>query len=174
MTQSPWQDDEETGSGSPDPSSRPAPQAAEPPRPRRSLRSTLALSAAIVLLVMGLFAAFVGLTSLSGPQRPELGATYAMTSLVTSAALVVVGILNVASSIAILLRRNFGRRLGVVLAALGLLIAAVFLLGPLSTFHVGLSDPLMLATVASVVAYGFTLFSLIVSGSHFSPSNAGR
>lgn len=167
MTQSAWQEDEETGSGPRDLSARPAQQPAEPPRPRRSLRSTLAISSAIVLLAMGLFAAFVGLTSLSGPQRPELGATYAMTTLVTSAALVVVGILNVASAIAVLLRRNLGRRLGIVLAALGLLVAAVFLLGPLSTFHVGLSDPLMLATIAAVVAYGFTFFSLIVSGSHF-------
>lgn len=167
MSQTPWQDDEQTGDGPPDQSQRTAQPIAAPPAPRRPIRSTLAIGAAIVLVVMGLFSAFVGLTSLSGAPRLDLGATYAMTTLVTSAALLLVGILSVGSALAIFLRRSLGRRLGIVLAALGLLVSAVFLVGPLSTFHVSLTDPLMLATVASVVAYGFTLVSLIVSGSHF-------
>ena len=167
MSQSAWQDDEQTGSRPPDLADRPAPAASAPAAPRRSIRSTLAIGAAIVLVVMGLFSAFVGLTSLSGAPRLDLGATYAMTTLVTSAALLLVGILSVGSALAIFLRRNLGRRLGIVLAALGLLVSAVFLVGPLSTFHVPLTDPLMLATIASVVAYGFTLLALIVSGSHF-------
>ncbi len=163
----PWQDDEQTGGGPPDPGERQASASVAVAAPRRSVRSTLALGAALILVVLGLFAAFVALTSLSQPQRPDLGPAYAMQSLVTQAALLLVGILNVFSAIAIFLRRNIGRRLGIVVAALGLLVSAVFLVGPLSTFNVQLTDPLMLATIASVVAYGFTLLALIVSGSHF-------
>lgn len=163
----PWQNDEQTDSGPADTAERQAPAPLAPAAPRRSIRSTLALGAALVLVVLGLFAAFVALTSLSQPQRPELGPAYAMQSLVTQAALLLVGILNVFSAIAIFLRRNIGRRVGIVVAALGLLVTAVFLVGPLSTFHVSLTDPLMIATIASVVAYGFTLLALIVSGSHF-------
>lgn len=163
----PWQDDEQTADGPPDLAERQAPTTVAATAPRRSIRSTLALGAALILVVLGLFAAFVALTSLSEPRRPDFGPAYAMQSLVTQAALLLVGILNVFSAIAIFLRRNIGRRLGIVVAALGLLVSAVFLVGPLSTFNVQLTDPLMLATIASVVAYGFTLLALIVSGSHF-------
>ncbi len=143
------------------------PGAAAPSAPRRPLRSTLAISAALFFLAMGLIVALAAVTTLSQPARLELGPAYALTSLVTQIALVVVGTLNIGAALGILLRFGWARRLGFAMAILGLAVAVIFYVGPLTSFQVPLLDPLMALTIAAVVGYGWCLLALLVSGSHF-------
>jgi len=142
---------------------------APPAAPRRAFRSTLAVVAAGVLLVLGLVASFSGFVLLSQTGRPDLGPVYAMTALITQAALLLVGMLNIAAALGIYLHIGWSRRLAVALAVIGLILSAVFFIGPLSNFHVSLLDPLMLATMAAIAGYGYTLVAMLVAGSHFRP-----
>jgi hypothetical protein len=142
--------------------SRPAP-------PRRSFGSSLAVLAAGILLILGLILSFAAFASLSQPGRPDLGPVYAMTSLVTQAALLVVGVLNVAAAVGIYLHIGWARRLAIALASLGLIVSAVFLVGPLTTFKVQLLDPLTIATWLAILGYGYGLLAMLLGGSHFRP-----
>jgi hypothetical protein len=122
-----------------------------------------------VLLVLGLVLSFAAFASLSQPGKPELGPVYAMTSLVTQAALLLVGVLNVAAALGIYLHLGWSRRLALGLSIVGLIVSAVFLVGPLSNFHVATLDPLMIATLVAIVGYAFSLIAMLVAGSHFRP-----
>jgi hypothetical protein len=146
-----------------------APLHQPPPRPRRPFRSTLAVTSAGILLIIGIVLSLTAFASLSQPARPELGPAFAMTALVSQAALLVVGMLNVAAALGIYLHSAWARRLGIALSILGLVASIVFFIGPLSNFRVGLLDPLMLVTVVALLGYGLSLLALLVAGSHFRP-----
>ena len=144
-------------------------RAAPPTPPGRSFRSTLAVAAAGVLLVLGLVASFSGFVLLSQPGRPDLGPVYAMTALITQAALLLVGVLNIGAALGIYLHLGWSRRLAVALSIVGLVLSLVFFIGPLSNFHVPALDPLMLATIAAIAGYAYSLLAMLVAGSHFRP-----
>lgn len=119
--------------------------------------------------MLGLVLSFAAFASLSQPGRPELGPVFAMTSLVTQAALLVVGVLNVAAAIGIYLHIGWARRLAIGLSLVGLIVSAVFFVGPLSTFKVQLLDALMLADLVAILGYGYSLLAMLLGGSHFRP-----
>jgi len=125
--------------------------------------------AAGVLLVLGGVLSFAAFASLSQAGKPELGPVYAMTSLVTQAALLLVGVLNVGAALGIYLHLGWSRRLAAGLAILGLVLSGVFFIGPLSNFHVPVLDPLMIATVVSIIGYAYVAFAMVISGVHFAP-----
>ena len=130
----------------------------------------MAVLAAGVLLVLGLIQAFAAFASLGQQQsRPDLGPVYAMTQLVTQAALLVVGAANVAAAVGIYLHLGSARRLAFGLALLGLGIGLVFVVGPLANFRVPLIDPLMVLTLLMIVGYGYVLLAMLLAGSHFRP-----
>ncbi len=159
-------DEEREEAGRPSPVAAAA--AAYAPAQRRPFRSTLAMSAAFFLLVLGLIVVLAAVTALSQPPRPDLGPSYAMTSLITQVALLIVGALNVGAAAGVFLHAGWGRQLGMLLSILGLAVGAIFYLGPLASFNVPLTDPLRMATIAALIGYSWCILVLLVSGSHFS------
>ena len=141
---------------------------APPAPPRRSFRSQLAVLAAGALLVLGVLESFAAFASLSQePPRPDLGPVYAMTQLLTQAALLIVGVANLAAAVGVYLHLGSARRLAFGLALIGLGIGLVFVIGPLNSFRVALLDPLMVATLLVIVGYAYVLIAMLVAGSHF-------
>ena len=80
-----------------------------PPRPRRPFRSTLAIVAAGILLVTGIVLALTAFASLQpAGAGTELGTGVRNDTLVSEAALLVVGMLNIAAALGIYMHRRVG------------------------------------------------------------------
>lgn len=142
---------------------------------RRPSTSILVVLAAIFLLVAGflrlltgaIFGVFgglvAGLESVNGAGTGIFGAPGGAVA-VYGLAQVAWGILELLAATAILVRRGWGRALGLVIGALGLAFTGLSLAGAL-----GGGEPLasMGVNLVLVAGYGLTVLALVTGGEHF-------
>lgn len=106
------------------------------------------------------------------PTMAGMGDLIAAFALVLSIVFIVIAVLNVVAAVGIFTHRSWARWLGIVLAALGVAIGVLALLG-LS------GDPLAVPTdavfaLAWLIAYAFVIAALAAGSAHFRPIGTRR